>query len=103
NGIDLSGVEIAATAFANLLEDAPIRTLPFHQHLTMIAAWGVVLGLLCRSLPTFAAISGTLGLSAVYLAVASHQFKTIGMWPPLLIPLLFQMPLALSGAVLWKY
>jgi CHASE2 domain-containing sensor protein len=103
NGLDLSGVEIAATAFANLLEDAPIRTLPFHRHLAVIVIWGIGLGLLCRPLPALTATSSALGLSAAYFAVAFHQFKTASIWYPFVTPLIFQTPFVLFGAILWKY
>jgi adenylate cyclase len=103
SGFDLSGVEIAATAFANLLEDMPIRPLHFHSYLAVIFLWGALLGIVCRLLPTTIAILSAILMSVVYLAIAYHQFTTIGSWYPLIIPLLFQMPFACFGAVLWKY
>src|SRR5208283_1317419 len=36
DGMDISGVEIAATAFANLLEDMPVRPIGFRVHLMVI-------------------------------------------------------------------
>ncbi|HSF29724.1 MAG TPA: adenylate/guanylate cyclase domain-containing protein [Candidatus Tectomicrobia bacterium] len=103
SGFDLSGVEIAATAFANLLEDMPIRPLQFHNHLTVIFLWGILLGLIGYLLPTTMAIPSALIMSVIYLTIAYHQFSSIGSWYPLIIPLLGQMPLACFGAVLWKY
>lgn len=101
-GVDLSGVEIAATAFANLLEDMPIRSLSFHSHLAMIFFWGALLGIICRLLPTTMAMGGAMLMSVAYLAFASHQFTAMGSWYPLIVPLLFQMPCACFCAVLWK-
>jgi adenylate cyclase len=103
SGFDLSGVEIAATAFANLLEDMPIRPLHFHSHLAVLFIWGVLLGIICRLLPTTIAIFSAMLLSVIYCAIAYHQFTAIGSWYPLIIPLLFQAPFACFGAVLWKY
>ena len=103
SGVDLSGVEIAATAFANLLEDMPIRPLHFHSYLAVIFLWGVLLGITCYRLPTTIAILSAMLMSVAYLAIAYHQFAAIGSWYPLVIPLLFQMPCACFGAVLWKY
>ena len=103
SGFDLSGVEIAATAFANLLEDMPIRPLHFHSYLAVIFLWGALLGIVCHLLPTTIAILGAMLMSVVYFASAYHQFTTIGSWYPLIIPLLFQLPFACFGAVLWKY
>ncbi len=39
SGLDLSGVEIAATAFANLLEDLPVQPLGLRGHLVTILLW----------------------------------------------------------------
>jgi adenylate cyclase len=101
-GLDLSGVEIAATAFANLLEDMPIRPPHFHSHLAVIFFWGALLGIICRLLPTTLAICSAVSMSVAYLAIAYHQFTAMGSWYPLIIPLLFQMPCACFCAVLWK-
>jgi adenylate cyclase len=103
SGFDLSGVEIAATAFANLLEDMPIRPLHFHSYFAVLLLWGALLGIICHLLPTIIAIPSAMVMSAVYLALAHHQFTAIGSWYPLIIPLLFQMPCACFSAVLWKY
>jgi CHASE2 domain-containing sensor protein len=103
NGIDLSGVEIAATAFANLLEDMPIRPLHFHSHLVIIFIWGILLGIVCRLLPTTIAIFSAIVMSVIYLSITYHQFTTVASWYPLIIPLLLQMPFACFIAVLWKY
>jgi adenylate cyclase len=103
SGFDLSGVEIAATAFANLLEDMPIRPLQFHSYLTMIFLWGVLLGIIGHLLPTTIAIPSAMAMGVVYLTIACHQFSSIGSWYPLIIPLLLQMPCACFGTVLWKY
>jgi Adenylate cyclase, family 3 (some proteins contain HAMP domain) len=103
SGVDISGVEIAATAFANLLEDTPVRLLGWRgQHATLFL-WGLLLGVLCRLLPLIIAAVSALGLGVLYLIAAQHQFTTTGSWYPLLVPLLFQVPLAFFGALLWKY
>jgi adenylate cyclase len=103
SGFDLSGVEIAATAFANLLEDMPVRPLQWHSHLVVIFAWGALLGIVCLLLPTTIAILSAMLMSVVYVGIAYYQFTTMGTWYPLIMPLLFQMPFACFVAVLWKY
>jgi adenylate cyclase len=52
SGVDISGVEIAATAFANLLEDMPVRQLSLVAHLVVILFWGMLVGSICRLFPT---------------------------------------------------
>ncbi|MGH7274066.1 MAG: adenylate/guanylate cyclase domain-containing protein, partial [Nitrospiria bacterium] len=103
NGLYLSGVEICATAFANLLEDFPIRPLDLSVHLFLILIWGIALGLIWLLLPPVIAM----GISALFIlfliGIAYTQFKMAGMWFPLITPIFFQTPFAGFGAVLWNY
>jgi adenylate cyclase len=103
SGLDISGVEIAASAFANLLEDMSVQPLDFRAHLAFILVWGVVLGIVCLFFPAAIAAFSVIGLSLLYLAAAHYQFKHTGSWYPLVIPLFFQAPVAYFGTVLWKY
>ena len=102
SGSDISGVEVAATAFANLLEDRPVRPQNFWAHLAVVSIWGVVVGMVCYLLPTLAAGMSAIGLAVLYLGVSVYQFKTTGSWYPLVTPLFIQCPLAFFGAVIWK-
>jgi adenylate cyclase len=102
-GIDMSGVEIAATAFANLLEDMHVRPLSSRVHIVVMILWGVLVGILCRIFPTVIAAGSMIGLSIIYLIAAQYQFKQTGTWYPLVFPLFFQAPLAFFGTTLWKH
>lgn len=103
SGLNLSGVEIAATAFANLLDDRPIRPIPFRWQLAIVALWGLALGTACRRLRPMAAAALVLLLASMYLAIALRQFTVAGMWLPLLVPLCLQAPLAMFGGALLNY
>lgn len=103
NGIFISGVEIAATAFSNLLEDKPVKPISLYFYILIILLWGILLGIICRMSPIGVASLGAVGLSILYLFVAWHQFKTSNSWYPIVIPLFFQTPLAFFGAVVWNY
>ena len=102
SGLDLSGVEIAATAFANLLEDRPVRPLSPWVSFATLLLWGVLIGMVCYLLPTFVAAISILGLMVLYFIVTAYQFKASGSWYPFVLPLLIQSPLAFFGAVVWK-
>ena len=102
SGLDLSGVEIAATAFANLLEGFPIQPLGVGAHLATLCVWGLAAGILCYLLSTSAAALSWAGLTVLYLAVSAYQFKTGGSWYPFVVPLLIESPLAFFGALVWK-
>jgi adenylate cyclase len=103
SGLDISGVEIAATAFANLLDDRPVRPIPFPWQLGVVALWGIVLGAACRMLRPIAAAALVFLLVSAYLLVAVRQFTVAATWLPLLIPLYLQAPLALFGGVALSY
>ncbi|GAG02607.1 unnamed protein product, partial [marine sediment metagenome] len=99
SGLGISGVEIMATAFANLLEDMPVRPLGFGGYLATIFLWGMLLGIFCRLFPTVISAVGVMGMSALFLIAAQYNFKNTGSWYPLVIPLFFQAPLAFFGAL----
>ena len=103
SGLDISGVEIAATAFANLVEDRPVRPVPFSAQLAIVAFWGLALGAVCRMLRPGLAALFVVVVAAVYLYVAVDQFDAASVWLPLLIPLGVQAPLALFGGALLNY
>ncbi|MGH8474981.1 MAG: CHASE2 domain-containing protein [Methylococcales bacterium] len=103
-GFDLSGVEIMATVFANLLEGEYIRPLAHYYNLGLIALWGLLIGLLFSLAPGFRWTAGAMVISASsYLILATIGFKQHGLWIPLVNPLLIQLPLAFSAAMLMKY
>lgn len=103
SGIDISGVEIAASAFANLLEDKPVQPLVFPVHHITVFLWGVLICILCIFVPALIAAISVIGLSVLYLSVALYQFNNSGIWYPLVIPLFVQIPIAYFGTVLWKF
>ncbi len=103
DGVDLSGVEIAATAFANLLESMPVRPAPPAVFVGAILVWGIVLGILCSFLTPFPALTLMLGLLTAYGFTASHLFAARGLWLPLTVPFAFLAPLALCGGFLWHH
>jgi serine phosphatase RsbU (regulator of sigma subunit)/CHASE2 domain-containing sensor protein len=103
DGIFISGVEIAATAFSNIIEDTPVKPVGLGFHILIILLWGILTGVCCRLYSLKIGALGIVGLSIVYLAVAVILFKINGIWYPIVIPLFFQAPLAFAGAVGIEY
>ena len=103
NGVFISGVEIAATAFSNLLEDAAVKPISLRYYILIILAWGILVGVVCRMATPAGAGLGMAVLSIFYLMVVEYQFKADGTWYPVVIPLFVQSPLGFFGAVLWNY
>jgi len=99
NGIFISGVEIAATAFSNIAEDTPVKPLSLRFYVLVILFWGVLVGVICRISTLKIGAMGAVGLSILYLAAAVFLFKAEDVWIPVVMPLLFQTPLAFLGAV----
>lgn len=103
DGLDIAGVEIAATAFANLLEDMPLRPLSLPAYIAVIFLWGALIGILCRYYSNAVAALSLIGLSALYLVSALYMFTKHGIWFPVVFPLFFQTFFAFNAALLWKY
>jgi adenylate cyclase len=103
DGLDISGVEIAATAFANLLEDRPLRPIGPAPQLAIVLGWGLVLGLLCRRLRPLHAVGAVLVLCALYIAWVMRLFDTRALWLPSIVPVGIQAPLMLFIGVWLSY
>ena len=102
DGVDLCGVEILATAFANILEDFPVEPVSFRNRLLSLAGWGAAVGAVCRFLPTLPAALATLGAAALWTTVSFCRFKHAGVWHPLVVPVALQAPFAFLLSVVWK-
>ena len=103
SGLDISGVEIGATAFANLLQRQWIRTPNPYLDILLLLGWGMLLGSTLRWLTGALQIPMALLLGGGYFFVCYTVFVRTQFWLPLSIPLLWQLPLATFGALLWKY
>ncbi|MGR9107914.1 MAG: CHASE2 domain-containing protein, partial [Gammaproteobacteria bacterium] len=103
NGSDLSGVEIMATVFANLLEGRSVQPIEWLHQLGLLAFWGLGIGALFYLAPGVTAIITAALLAAAYLAIAATLFERDGTWFSLVTPLLIQLPFALLGAMLLRY
>ncbi len=102
DGTDLSGVEIAATAFANLLEDEPIRPSSLFTFMSICIIWGFISAWVSFSLSGPIAILLMAAAAIVYIGIAQTLFKTAGIWLPIAVPFGVQAPLALLSGFFWK-
>ncbi|MBW2435925.1 MAG: SpoIIE family protein phosphatase [Deltaproteobacteria bacterium] len=99
NGIFISGVEIAATALSNIIENTPVKPVGLLFHILIILPWGILAGIVCRIFSLKIGALSVVGLSILYLVTAVVLFKIQGSWLPIVIPLFLQAPLAFIGAV----
>jgi adenylate cyclase len=109
DGLYLSGVEIAATAFSNLLGERTLKPLPPPLTLAIVFMWGFAITLAYAALPRSAVITlGTavatlsLGLALLYGFIAYQQFTSAQIWLPVVVPFL-QIPVAVFGTLFLSY
>lgn len=102
-GLDLSGIEILATAFANLRDRTALRPLSPGYTLLLVLGWGLLVGLVARLITPLWAGIVVLSLSGVYFYTTLRLFTEMYLWLPLVTPLLVQSPLALFVATALHY
>ncbi|MGB5540759.1 MAG: adenylate/guanylate cyclase domain-containing protein [Gammaproteobacteria bacterium] len=103
DGVDLSGVEIAATAFANMLTDRSLRPAGPLVTAGILLLIGLVLGTGIYLLTASLAVPLALILSGLYVAGVQTIFNSHDVWLPLAIPVLVQLPIALFTGLLAQY
>lgn len=102
-GLDISGVEIAATAFGNLVEDMPVRPLPLPYPIIVMVSWAFLVAAVCHYFATAASTMSIILLAGLYTMAAYHQFAGTARWFHIAVPLLVQTPVAFFGTLIWKY
>lgn len=102
NGLFIPGVEIAATAFSNILENSHVKRNEAY-FLFLILFWGIFVGMICRLFAVRAAALSVIGLSGLYMLLALFLFASYSIWSPVTMPLLVLSPLAFLGAAAIKY
>ena len=102
-GANLSGVEIGATAFANLLEQRSLVPLPMWANVLFVALWGAALGVFVVGASTTRAFASAVVGGTLFFAWAQWQFDAHALWWPLFVPLALQLPLSVALAVLLNY
>jgi adenylate cyclase len=103
DGVYLSGVEIAATAFANLLDGTEVKPVATLYFIVILLIAGMAIGLVCRLAGTVVAGIGVLTLMVLYLAYAQYRFAADGTWMPIVVPLWIQAPIGFLSALFWNY
>lgn len=85
DGVDVSGVELCATAVANLLQQASLRRPPPAVALALVSLHAGMLALPWALLRARAALAVTLGLALGWGWIA-HQAFAAFLWLPLVVP-----------------
>ncbi len=103
DGVDLSGVEIAATAFANLLTDRTLDSPSLIETALLLVLFGTLLGAIVYLLPALAGVPASVALALAYAYAAHWAFGEQALWLPVATPLLAQFPAALFFGLFGQY
>ena len=103
DGVEIAGVEIAATAFANLLDDRLVQRVAPGTELAWLALFGCAIGLIARQLPAAIAVPTALLTAILLYSGAQIAFTREQLWLPVSIPLLVQLPLGMFMGLLLQY
>ena len=103
DGVDLSGVELAATVFANLSENRAVHLPSKSTAITLISVCAVLACLVSFLLTPPAAGAILLGGIIIYLGGAHLAFSQKALWMPLIVPLVFLPFAAFLAANLTNY
>ena len=103
DGLDLSGVEIAATAYANLIDGSMLRPLSIPLTAVIHVLLGVVAAFTALHASMLKAVILTVVLAFVYLTFAILLFVNTYSLLPISIPLFLLLPFTLFAALLLRY
>lgn len=102
-GVSLGGAEIAATAFANLLQRDPIKPLPMPLQLLLLLGWGFAATLMLLRLSARIALPAFVLVGTGYFVLVTQTFNATNTWLPLVVPVLVQIPAAVFLFLSWRY
>jgi adenylate cyclase len=103
DGVEIAGVEIAATAFANLLDDRLVQPVAPWVAVAWLGLFGCAIGLIARRLPAAIAVPTALLTAILLYSGAQIAFARDQLWLPVSIPLLIQLPLGMFMGLLLQY
>lgn len=102
-GLDISGVEITASAAANLMEGISVQRLSLGSHFIVLAVFSLLSATVYLYTRGIGLPVVMLLLSGLYFMIASQLFSHLGLWLPLTVPLLVQLPAVLLLGMTWNY
>jgi len=101
SGLDISGVELAATAFANLQDDSWLREAPTWLNMLWIMGYGALLLTLARQLPPATAAALHVLIAAMASMLIYLLFARFQLWLPWFHGVLVLTPMA-GGIGMWR-
>jgi len=102
-GVDLSGVEIAATAFANLIDGRAIKSTNIEITMLILLLFGGLLGAGVYLMPALISVPLAVLITVSYAFGVQHLFNNMNIWFPLATPVFVQLPMAIFIGLLAQY
>ena len=102
-GVDLSGVEIAATAFANLIDGRALKLTNTGTTILILLLFGGLLGAGVYLMPALISVPLAVLVTVSYVVGAQYLFNNENIWLPLATPVLVQLPMAIFVGLLAQY
>ena len=103
DGADIGGVEIAATAFANLMEGRTLHPVSRIENLGIVLIFGILIAAIASKFNGVLTAVFTIAVGIAYFAFTYYLFVNHQIWIPLVTPIAIQLPLALALAYLAQY
>ena len=103
DGVDLSGVEIMATSFGNLLTDRALKPLGATENALIMLVVGILVGVSAYLLPAAIGIALGVFIAVLYMVFAHFVFSAYALWLPTATPLLIQFPGAIFVGLCGQY
>lgn len=101
DGVDISGVELGATALANLLDGSSLHRLSTGAEWALLLAWTALLTLPWMLLPLAWAAVATTALTLAHAWGVAQAFAIAHWWLPVILPLA-AAPVVTSGLGVWQ-
>jgi adenylate cyclase len=101
-GRHISGVEVAGTIFANLIDGSIINPVHCIGAIALIFFMAVTIGTISQTLTPI--VGGIVGLCLcfIYLTIAYFLFTIRYLWPPLIVPVMLQAPLTYLAVTIYN-
>ena len=103
DGVDLSGVEVAATVYANLLTDRTLKPMGTWEAFAALVLFGCVVASIAYLFPALLGVPLAIVLAVLYAVVVQWAFNSADIWMPLATPVIAQLPAGLFIGLLSQY
>jgi len=103
DGLDISGVEITATAAANLLNNDAVHPLVIAEQLGVFLLLSLTIAMMFLQLRSLLFPLALLLTTILYYGLVQQLFNAENLWLPLATPVLIILPLTLILGMIWNY